>query len=63
LDAGSFRVLALQADLLDTARFADACSGWAARKETPLAGLLIQPGWLTAEDRGHVEFLLPGDSF
>jgi tetratricopeptide (TPR) repeat protein/tRNA A-37 threonylcarbamoyl transferase component Bud32 len=53
-----FGVLALQADLLDNDRFAEACSAWAARKETPLADLLVQRGWLTPEERGHVEFLL-----
>jgi serine/threonine-protein kinase len=53
-----FGVLALQADLLDNDRFAEACSAWAARKETPLADLLVERGWLTAEERSHVEFLL-----
>src|SRR5262245_25342140 len=53
-----FGVLALQADLLDAARFAEACSAWAARKDMPLADLLVQRGWLTEEERGHVEFLL-----
>ena len=38
----SFGVLALQADLLDSARFAEACSAWAARKEVPLADLLVE---------------------
>jgi hypothetical protein len=37
-------VLALQADLLDAARFAEACSAWAGRKDTPLADLLVQRG-------------------
>jgi hypothetical protein len=53
-----FGVLALQADLLDNDQFAEACSAWAARKDTPLADLLVARGWLTAEDRGHVEYLL-----
>jgi serine/threonine-protein kinase len=53
-----FGVLALQADLLDNDQFAEACSAWAARKETPLAALLVERGWLTLEDRGHVEYLL-----
>src|SRR5262245_62589767 len=53
-----FGVLALQADLLDAERFAEACSAWAARKDTPLADLLVQRGWLSAEDKGHVEQLL-----
>src|SRR5215470_20419892 len=53
-----FGVLALQADFLDAAQFAEACSAWAARKATPLSDLLVERGWLTAEERGHVEFLL-----
>src|SRR5690348_3607871 len=53
-----FGVLALQADLIDPARFAEACTAWSARKDTPLADLLAERGWLTAEERRHVEFLL-----
>jgi serine/threonine-protein kinase len=53
-----FGVLALQADLLTPARFAEGCSAWAARKDAPLADLLVERGWLTSEERGHVEFLL-----
>jgi tetratricopeptide (TPR) repeat protein len=53
-----FGVLALQADLLDTGRFAEACSAWAARKETPLASLLVERGWLTPDDRDSVEQFL-----
>src|SRR5205807_997481 len=33
-------------------------SAWAARKDVPLADLLVQRGWLTAEERSHVDFLL-----
>jgi hypothetical protein len=53
-----FGVLALQADLLNNDRFAEACTAWSARKETPLADLLVERGWLTPEERGHVQFLL-----
>src|SRR5438552_10389371 len=53
-----FGVLALQADLLDATRFAEACSAWATRKDTPLADLLVERGWLTAEDRAHLDYLL-----
>jgi hypothetical protein len=53
-----FGVLALQADLLDAAQFAEACSAWAARKDTPLGDLLVQRGWLSAADRADVERLL-----
>src|SRR5262249_24075368 len=53
-----FGVLALQLDLLDARRFAEACSAWATRKDTPLADLLVERGWLTAADRADVERLL-----
>jgi hypothetical protein len=53
-----FGVLALQADLLSAERFAEACSAWAGRKQTPLADLLVERGWLTAADRADVDNLL-----
>jgi hypothetical protein len=53
-----FGVLALQADLLTPAQFAEACSAWAGRKDTRLAELLQERGWLTAGDRSDVEKLL-----
>jgi serine/threonine-protein kinase len=53
-----FGVLALQADLIDSTKFAEACSAWAAHKETSLADLLVARGWLTPADRADVEKLL-----
>src|SRR5262249_14249761 len=53
-----FGVLALQADLLDPARFAEACTAWSGRKDTPLADLLVERGWLTPADRADVDKLL-----
>jgi tetratricopeptide (TPR) repeat protein/tRNA A-37 threonylcarbamoyl transferase component Bud32 len=53
-----FGVLALQADIIDADRFAEACSAWAAKKTVPLADLLRERGWITAEEQTHVEFLL-----
>src|SRR5262245_41159046 len=53
-----FGVLALQGDLLEMAQFAEACTAWAGRKGTPLADLLIERGWITAEDRSHIDYLL-----
>src|SRR5262245_17636542 len=53
-----FGVLALQADLLDVTKFADACAAWAARKNVPLADLLVERGWLTPADRALVEQLV-----
>jgi serine/threonine-protein kinase len=53
-----FGVLALQLDLIEAGRFAEACSAWAARKDTPLADLLVERGWLSDADRADVEKLL-----
>ena len=53
-----FGVLALQAELIDTARFAEACTAWTARKDTRLADLLVERGWLTPDDRADIERLL-----
>jgi tetratricopeptide (TPR) repeat protein/tRNA A-37 threonylcarbamoyl transferase component Bud32 len=53
-----FGVMALQADLIDAVQFAEACSAWAAKKAVPLADLLQERGWITPEERAHVEFLL-----
>lgn len=53
-----FGVLALQADLITPSGFVEACTLWASQKQTPLSELLVQRGWLTAEDRADVERLL-----
>jgi serine/threonine-protein kinase len=53
-----FGVLALQADLLDAGRFAEGCTAWSACKDKALADLLVERGWLSAEDRHDVERLL-----
>jgi serine/threonine-protein kinase len=53
-----FAVLALQAGLLDRDRFVQGCALWAARKDIPLADLLVQQGWLAAEDRADLDRLL-----
>jgi serine/threonine-protein kinase len=53
-----FGVLAMQADLLDPDRFAEACAAWAARKDGALADLLLARGWLTPADRGVIDRLL-----
>ena len=50
-----FAVLALQADLIDTQRFVQACTLWASRKDTPLAELLVEQGWLSPADRADVD--------
>jgi len=53
-----FAVLALQADLLDRDQFVQACTLWTARKDTPIADLLVAQGWLTPAGRGVVEQLI-----
>ena len=53
-----FGVLALQSGLIDADRFLDACTAWAARKDVPLAELMVGRGWLRSEDRAWVERLL-----
>ena len=53
-----FGVLAFQADLLDASQFAQACTAWSVCKDKALAELLVERGWLTAQDRSDVERLL-----
>jgi hypothetical protein len=53
-----FGVLALQVDLIDSQQFVEACASWAARKDVPLADLLVERGWLTPTDKADVERLL-----
>jgi serine/threonine protein kinase len=53
-----FGVLALQADLIAPAQFVQACTLWANHKQTPLADLLVQHGWLTPEDQADIGRLL-----
>jgi serine/threonine-protein kinase len=52
-----FGVLALQAELLDANQFIQACTLWTTRKETSLADLLLELGWITSTDKGDVERL------
>jgi serine/threonine-protein kinase len=53
-----FGVLALQADLLTPGRFVEACTLWANQKQTPLADLLVERGWLSDADRADIQKLL-----
>src|SRR5438132_10334831 len=53
-----FAVLALQADCVTREQFIDACTAWAANKTTPIDALMVQKGWLSAEDRADVERLV-----
>jgi serine/threonine-protein kinase len=53
-----FGVLALQGDLIDPDRFVEACTAWASRKDVALADLLVDRGWINAEDRAHLDYFL-----
>src|SRR5262245_49760107 len=53
-----FGVLALQADLIDHRQFVEACLLWTSRKDVGMAELLAGRGWITPEDRAHLEYLL-----
>ena len=53
-----FAVLALQVDVLDEDQFIKACTLWTTRKQTDIADLLIELGWITPTDRADVERLV-----
>jgi serine/threonine-protein kinase len=53
-----FGVFALQADLIDPVRFAEACAAWAGRKNVALGELLVERGWITLDDRADLERLI-----
>jgi hypothetical protein len=53
-----FGLLALQADLISRDDFVQACEEWSEQKELSLPRLLVQRGWLKAEDRREVERLV-----
>jgi len=50
-----FAVIALQDDLIDQTQFTDVCAGWAVRLERSLPELLLERGWITAQDRTEIE--------
>jgi eukaryotic-like serine/threonine-protein kinase len=53
-----FAVIALQADVVDADQFVKVCTLWTTRKQTALADLLIELGWITPTDRADVDRLL-----
>lgn len=53
-----FAVLALQLELINPSQLADACAGWAARRDKPLADLIRERGWLSDGEQKDVERLL-----
>ncbi|MCR9115432.1 MAG: PAS domain S-box protein [bacterium] len=53
-----FGLIAMQSDLIEMRQFVDACTLWGSRKESSLADILVENGWLNDEDRQHVSYLL-----
>jgi hypothetical protein len=51
-------MMALRTNLIDADRLIDACRRWAAHKDTSLSDQLLERGWLTPEDRSHVDYLV-----
>lgn len=50
-----FGVLALQDDLITERQFTDACALWVLRRDKPLSDVLVDRGWIDAENRDQVE--------
>jgi serine/threonine protein kinase len=53
-----FGMLALQPDLITAEQFTEVCTAWVARKDRPLAALLIERGWISATDQADVDRLV-----
>ena len=50
-----FAVLAFEDELIDLQQLTSACRAWAGDKSKPLADLLVERGWINADDRGFLE--------
>jgi len=50
-----FAVLAFEDELIDLQQLTAACRAWASDKSKPLADLLVERGWITAEHRRFLE--------
>lgn len=48
----------MQSDLIEMRQFVDACTLWGSRKDSTLAEILVEQGWLLPEDQQHVDYLL-----
>lgn len=51
-------IFALQAELIDSEQFIEACTVWTTRKSVGLADVLVDRGWLSAADKDHLECLV-----
>jgi serine/threonine-protein kinase len=50
-----FGIRALEANLIDAARFVEGCQAWSRRQDVPLAAILRERGWITPFDEAEVE--------
>jgi eukaryotic-like serine/threonine-protein kinase len=50
-----FAVLAFEDELIDLQQLTSACRAWASDKSKPLADLLVERGWVTADDRAFID--------
>ncbi len=50
-----FAVLAFEDELIDLQQLTAACRAWAGDKSKPLADLLVERGWISAEDRAFLD--------
>ena len=53
-----YGVLALQADLINTEQFVDACTAWSAQRNGSLESLLLEWGYLSPTDHRSLEYLM-----
>lgn len=53
-----FGVLALQAGLINKDQFVQGCTEWSSDKDKALAVVLVEHGWLTPDDKDHVDYLV-----
>jgi len=53
-----FGVLAVRVELIDSESFLESCRLWALRKDVPLADILIELGWITLDDKLHLDYLV-----
>ena len=49
-----FAVVALQLDILERSRFAEACTVWALQMDRLMPDLLAERGWITPEDQQEI---------
>jgi tetratricopeptide (TPR) repeat protein len=53
-----FGAVAVQAEVIDPDQFTAALADWSAKKESPLARVLLERGWINEADRQHLDYLV-----